>query len=202
MPSGKRAGLVFVVVGCAVGTACGVEESTKCPAPTTAGTATDEVPLVFQDAKEFAKDDPAGPQVSSPLADQTFAKDGDAPTFSWSDELAVVTPRLPRTFAPQAPRSPKTPGFFESLSHLVIGTAWAHLPPVSGGMYLVGVTLPDDECPVATVTSDLSLVVDDPLWKRLQDSDGPFTFDLKSAYFIEGRILEGPYQTTRSFTVE
>lgn len=201
---GPAPGFVVVVAVIAVVVCVGCGQEVKPPCETVVeGAATDEVVRAFADLREFAVDDPAGPKLSVPAEDQTFDKDGEAPTFSWSDELAVVTPLLPRR-APELPPPPRTPGWLESIGGLVIGTAHAHLPPVTGGMYLVEVPFgaaAADACPARTLTSELSLTVDEATWSQMRATP-KLTLTLTSAYLVEGRVTEGPYRSTRAFSVE
>ena len=201
----SRAVVVAVSVGVVVGVSgCGAEAKPACETAVR-GTATDEVVLVFADLREFSDDDPAAPTLSVPAEGQVFDKDDAPPTFSWGDELAVVTPRVhraaPSTLAP-APSAP-TPGWFESIAHLVIGTASAHLPPVTGAMYLLQwpAALDEQTCPARTITSDLTLPIDAAQWAQMKDV-GALTLTMTSAYLVEGRVTEGPYRTTRHFSVE
>ncbi len=194
--AGRRFG-ALAVVAALVG--CGEEAKPECDTAV-AGTATDEVVRVFADLREFSVDDPAAPKLSVPSAAQTFSADDAAPTFSWSDELAVVTPLVPRAPVGLPPLHAREPGWLESVSHLFIGTAYAHLPPVTGGMYLLEVPLDGEACPSRMLTSELSFTPDDTLWSQMK-ATGDLSLTMTSAYLVEGRVTEGPYQSTRSFSV-
>ncbi|HEY4223385.1 MAG TPA: hypothetical protein VGO62_18635 [Myxococcota bacterium] len=186
--------LAVSALGCA-GAATG-----ECPAPPFEGTATDEVLTILGARTDFKEDDPAGPNVTAPTANQSFPASGDAPTLAWDNNLSTLL--FHGDAQPADIPSAPAPSVLDRLSHLVIPTAYAHLPPVSGGMYIGSIAVAGDDCPALEVTSLLSWKIEDDAWAKMKAVKGKFTLDLKSAYFVEGRITDGPYRSKVDFTVE
>jgi hypothetical protein len=83
-----------------------------------------------------------------------------------------------------------------------VPTAEAHLPPYTGDIYLVQVTVPGRECPVQVLTSELSWQIDEASWAIMAGAGGQaLSVQITSAYLQENRLKEGPYRmaTPRTF---
>jgi hypothetical protein len=80
-----------------------------------------------------------------------------------------------------------------------------HLPPVTGDVYLVEIGVPGRECPVNVLTTDESWQLDAASWAAVTAGGAhDATVTVTSAYLVEGRITEGPFQpsTPRTFKIQ
>jgi hypothetical protein len=81
------------------------------------------------------------------------------------------------------------------LGNLLVPTAEAHLAPFTGDLYWVQVQVPGRQCPLEVLTSDLEWQLDEGTWTTLRDAAGKdLTVQVTSAYLVQNRITEGPYQ--------
>lgn len=208
-----------LVISCALltlaGAACddgGGEEEEEftdgCDAPHYGGKATDEVWKVMVDTFDQAQIGAAeAVTITTPAADATL--DGTTPiTLAWTSPIALA-PRSPADVQTAAATTPPGPlewlaGGLDALGELVVGTAHAHLPPITSDVYYVVVTVPGRECPVRAVTTEESWKPTLAQWKILEAATGPLSMTVTSAYVTENVITEGPYRpaAATSFTVE
>ena len=186
----------------AVAAGCPENAVDECGEPAYGGVASDEAYLTIVDALDkVQKDDAQAPDVTAPEDGAVFAEDGDAPTFAWTSSLAASAgPSLPASS-----RRRRSPSFFDELSQVVFPVAHAHLPPVTGDIYLAEIAVPGRTCPVRGLTTDLEWKLDDESWSVLQETGGEdLSLRLVSAFLVENRISEGPFEPTavRTFRVE
>lgn len=194
----------FVALSCAVGALAGCPTTTEdpCGEPAYGGVASDEAYLTIVDAfDKVSADDDQAPQLTTPEDGAVIGKDGNAPTFAWASSLSSsLGPSWPqRSFRRRAP------SLLDELSQLVLPVAHAHLPPVTGDIYLSEIAVPGRECPVRGLTTDLEWQLDEASWTALQESSGQeLTLRMISAFLVENRLSEGPFEPSskRSFRVE
>ncbi len=85
-----------------------------------------------------------------------------------------------------------------------VGTARAHLPPITGDVYFVELSVAGLDCPVARgLTTDESWTLSAAEWEAVKAHVGvPIQMDVTSAYLTENRVTEGPYRPTASTVFE
>lgn len=185
------AALALATAGCPAEDPCGE--------PSFGGRASDESYRTMLDARDSAVvDDGDSPVVTTPGADTVIDAAGAAPVFAWSSALSASLGPSPRPSPALAPmrRSP-----FDVLSDIVIPKAHAHLPPVTGDVYLAEIAIPDRECPVAAHTTDLEWQLSDDDFGILKEAAGKdLTLTITSAYLTENRVSEGPYKASAPTT--
>ncbi len=82
----------------------------------------------------------------------------------------------------------------QSVADLVVPRAHAHLPPVTGDIYLLEVDVPGRTCPVAALTTaELSVSFATSDWEIIAAGGGDRTARLLSAYLVDNRVTEGPF---------
>lgn len=176
-----------------------------CSEPTYEGAATDEAWRTMVDGEDRAQVSATNAATFTlPAEGQEFAKDDPPPRFAWASPLAQsrVSPRTP--FA-QAGPAHTWRSFGDRLLSLFVGTAYAHLPPVTGDLYYLQIDVPGRTCPLRVLTTNLYWQVDDPSWALLRAAAGQtISVRILSAYLTENRISEGPYQPAlpRTFKVK
>ncbi|MDY7230075.1 hypothetical protein [Hyalangium rubrum] len=179
-----------------LGSACGKEEepTDKCGEPLYGGSATDEAWMTMVDAQSKAADASRAVSLMSPTEGETFAADAAAPRFSWTSPLRASLERdTPSRYALAHPRASK--GVFSWLGELLVPTAEAHLPPFTGDIYFVEVSVPGRECPLQVLTSELAWQVDAESWKTMGDAAGKdLKLQVTSAYLQDNRLKEGPFR--------
>ncbi|MBJ6764619.1 hypothetical protein JGU66_27945 [Myxococcaceae bacterium JPH2] len=186
-------------------TACGKDDpptTDECGEPLYAGKATDESWRALVDAKDKAADSSRAVTLLTPEPSQTFAASDPAPRFTWTSPLRASLERPGKT-RPSTVGHPRAsgPSFLARVANWVVPTAEAHLPPYTGDLYWVQVQLPGQKCPVAVLTSELEWQLDDTTWKTLRDVAGKdLTVQVTSAYLVQNRITEGPYQLATPVT--
>ncbi|SEM41444.1 hypothetical protein SAMN05444354_116104 [Stigmatella aurantiaca] len=185
--------------------ACGEDSQVPaCGEPLYGGSATDEAWMTMTDAAKKPKDTSQAVTVDAPSEGQTFAADAAPPRFTWTPPISSRTaPLSPVRHAQAHPR--RTPGPLAWLGNLLIPTAEAHLPPYTGYIYWVQVTMPGSQCPVNVLTSELAWQVDAGSWKTMGTAAGKdLSLQVTSAYLLENRIKEGPFrqETPRTFRRE
>lgn len=183
--------------------ACGKDEPqpSACGEPLYGGSATDEAWMTMVDALQKSADASKAVTLVSPSEAQTFAADATPPRFSWTSPLAsAVELNAPSRYAQAHPR--RAPGPLAWLGELLVPTAHAHLPPVTGDIHLVQVTVPGRECPIEVLTTDLEWQVDAASWQAMGEAAGQdLTVQVTSAYLKDNRMTEGPFRlaTPRTF---
>lgn len=157
------------------------------------GKASDEAWMSVRDALANAQVDEAkAPTVTSPESGAQFS-DGARPTeFAWTSPLSARRD--------VQPWSPSKRGF--SPWSLIIGTAEAHLPAVTGEVFLLEVGKQAETCPYLVLTTDNAFSTDDGLKTRLS-TGGTFTATVTSVYLQDNRVTEGPYRSAKAsdFTI-
>ena len=188
----------FIVLPLAWSTGCAEE---GCPEPSYGGRASDESFRTMVDARDQAvADETNAPVVTSPENEALLDSEGAAPTFSWTSALKLS---MGPSALPAPATRPRGPSLIDVMSELVIPKAHAHLPPVTGDVYLVEVTWPDRECPVAAHTTDLEWQLDKDSWDALKEWRGgeeSLSLTIISAYLNENRLSEGPFKTSAPTT--
>ena len=176
-------GVWILAVACSPGTTC--------PEPTYGGKGSDEAWRSMQDAQARAKKDDA--KAITLFAPTAGAKlDAAAPPkFVWTSPL----------MASAAPLTPAKRGVLAMASDLVYSSAWAHLPPVTGPVHWLKISLPNKTCGVELVTTLTEWTPSTEAWAALKDTKGAtLSMDVFSAYLQDNRISEGPYQLTKPVT--
>lgn len=181
----------------------------SCGAPFYAGTATDEAFQTIVDAYASATDDPQKVVVTVPSEAQVIAASGSAPTFTWTSPLALGTPHASERGLAVVRKPPARAWLAEAwdaVASFVVGTAHAHLPPITGDIYFIEIKAPGAACPVArALTTDVSWTPSAADWAALVATNGTtLEFVVTSAYLAENRVQEGPFraQTGVHFKVQ
>jgi hypothetical protein len=180
---------------------CGKDEESKCGEPLYGGSATDEAWMTMVDAKGKPADSSRAVTLMSPTEAETYAAGAAAPRFSWTSPLRASLEQDSSSRYAQARPAPSR-GVLGWVAELLVPTAQAHLPPFTGDIYLVEVTVPGRECPVQVLTSDLAWQVDAESWKKMNEAAGQnLSLQVTSAYLQDNRLKEGPYrmETPRMF---
>ena len=181
--------------------ACGKEEEPKCGEPLFSGAATDEAWMTMVDAQKKSADASKAVTVTVPHPGRVLHRGRGSPRISWTSPLRASLVRdTPGRLAQASPRRSRGP--LAWLGELLVPTAEAHLPPYTGDIYWVQVTVPGRECPVEVLTSELSWQVDATSWSTMAGANGQeLSLQITSAYLQENRLKEGPYRlaTPRTF---
>ena len=129
--------------------------------------------------------------LTSP-AEGAVVSSTSAPTLRWAQQLSLAPARaLPRQ---------RTSGF--SLPSISFGVqpAWAHLPPVTGWVYLLELR-PASGDSLWVFTDQLQWTPDPVSWRRIA-SGGEITVRITSAYLNQNVVEEGPWQgEARAFRI-
>lgn len=170
------------------------EEEPTCGEPLYGGSATDEAWMTMVDAQKKPLDDSKAVELSSPAEGETFASTATAPRFEWTSRLRASLERdTPSRYAQAHPRASR--GVLAWLGELLVPTAEAHLPPFTGDIYFVEVSIPGRQCPLQVLTSELSWQVDAASWNTMGEAAGQdLTLQVTSAYLQDNRLKEGPYR--------
>lgn len=184
----------------ALAAACGEEPSgTECGEPLYAGEATDEAWRSLVDAKGQPADSSQAVTLSAPTAGQSYSTAEGPPTWRWTSPLASLLPAPgPVPFGPRQERR----SVLAWLGNLVLPRAEAHLPPVTGDIYWVQVTVPGRSCPVELLTTNLEWTLDMATWDTLRGAvDQDLSIQVTSAYLVQNKLREGPYTLASPVTV-
>jgi len=161
------------------------------------GRTSDEAYLVITDAESRVMLDAAkGPSVTVPTEGQAYQPSEAPPPFRWTSPLsASLTPR--RHVNPRARVT--------TLADLLLPgerSAAAHLPPITGPVYVLRFTVPG-EGTVTVVTSELSYTPADNVWGTIKQASGRIRLEITGAYLRNNVIEEGPFRqpTPRSFGI-
>jgi hypothetical protein len=182
--------------------ACDGEETSKCGEPLYGGSATDEAWMTMVDAEEKAADSSRAVALMSPTEGEAFAANAAPPRFSWTSPLRASLERDTPTSRLALARPRPSRGPLAWLGELLVPTAEAHLPPFTGDIYRVQVSVPGRECPIEVLTSELSWQVDTASWATMGEAAGQdLSLQITSAYLQDNRLKEGPYRmaTPRTF---
>lgn len=151
--------------------------------------ASDEAWLTFAEATATISDTDA-PALTAPTG--PIVRSGEPPTFTWSaGALALASPARGRAL-------PRERGLLRLLIDALdpVPTARAHLPPVTGNLYRLHFALGGEREPVRVLTGRTSYTPSASVWAQMAAEGTTPTLDLQGAYFMEGRITEGPYART------
>lgn len=178
-----------------LGTACDGGEAPPpveaCGEPRYGGEATDEAWRTFVDAQGRPDDSSQAVTLESPIPGQTYASNAAPPTWRWTSPLAS---RHPSRETPRA--------MLAWLGNLLLPSAQAHLPPVTGDFYWVQVTVPGRRCPVELLTSNMEWQLDAETWDVLRAASGhDLRVQVTSAYLVQNRLREGPYRLESPRTI-
>ena len=173
----------------------------KCPPPYYDGAGSDEAWRTMQDGEAHARaDDANAVHLFFPTEAVVISATGTPPTFNWTTPLTASRETLPRGDAIASRES----SWSSSVGGWIYGSAWAHLPPITGPTHFLRITVPRQTCPLEVLTTRTEWTPNEAAWAALKTfTTGTLTFDVFSAYLQENRITEGPYHFTRplSFTV-
>ncbi len=183
---------------------CGGEEpsTTELPPVVYGGSASDEaLERVWPKIATAEVSASSGAKMTSPAPGTAVPKDSPQ-AITWMigvarREAPGVLPyastaghdRLVATGAPALPnRDPMINLYFGS------ALAEAHLPPVTGDVFLIELrTAANEENPLRVFTTDDSWFPDPMSWDRLKAAGGPITVKIYNAYVNKNVIEEGPY---------
>lgn len=164
------------------------------------GNASDEAYLVLTDAEpRVMVDNAMAPVLSSPTEGQALPA-ATVPTFSWTAGFVAVDPRrLPGRQQPgRAPALPAAPApWGESAAH-------AHLPPITGAIFLL--TFKQSEgsaAPIVVLTTESGFTPTAEVWTKIKALGSAVTLEMTGAYLRSNVIEEGPFRATspRHFTI-
>jgi hypothetical protein len=185
----RRLTLLLACFAAGTVTACGDDED-PCGEPVYGGIASDEAWRTMIDGDDGTQvGDADAPVVTSPAADAEVSAATGSLVIAWESPIATA-PGPRRRF-----RMAAAPGWLERTAALFEGTAWAHLPPVTGDIYWIRITVPGRECTVEGLTTTLSWEVTGDAWDAVRATTGQsVSIDVTSAYLSENRITEGPFR--------
>ncbi len=178
-----------------------------CAEPAYGGAATDEAWKTMVDAYDAA-------EVGSPEA-VTVQAPGSAIdaaattlTLTWTSPIAAG-PVRPRALALAAPASTDVESSWfddalDAVGGFFVGSAHAHLPPITGDIYFVELTVAGTTCPIARgLTTDEQWTLSAADWSTLKSHIGlPISVTVTSAYLTENRVTEGPYRPAAPTVIE
>jgi hypothetical protein len=181
------------------------EPESECGEPLYAANATDEAWHGLVDAMKRAPDSSGAVDLLSPTEGQVYTGADAAPHWEWTSPLASLERGSSEgMLALQARPRPKR-SVLAWVGELLVPTAHAHLPPYTGDLYLVEVSVPGRTCPVKVLTSELAWQLDTESWGTLREAAGnTLSVQVTSAYLMQNRVTEGPYRmaTPRTFRME
>lgn len=141
-----------------------------------------------------------GAMIIAPAAGATLS--GALPSsFTWAAHASARPAARPQ-LAEMKVRDPRQTLSFSLDGASIdfgLGAAEAHLPPVSGNIFLLELSLPGSDAPIRILTTELSWTPDPTSWSRMRSAGGPISARLYNAYLRDNILEEGPY--TRGDTV-
>ncbi|MCC6994027.1 MAG: hypothetical protein IT370_05300 [Deltaproteobacteria bacterium] len=163
------------------------------------GAASDEAYLVLTDAEpRVMVDDAMAPVLSSPTEGQALPA-ATVPTFSWTAGFVAVDPRrLPARRPGHAPRLPAAPAPWGE------SAALAHLPPITGALFLLTFKAAEgNAAPIVVLTTESGFTPTAEVWTKLKALGGAITLEMTGAYLRSNVIEEGPFRASspRHFTI-
>lgn len=179
---------------------CGPEEETVALPPVVyGGDASDEaLERVWPKIATAESSATLSARISAP-ANGAALPAGSSPTFSWSLVSGAYVPGIRQPSpASEAPGSKALAFSFGS------AIAEAHLPPVTGEVYLLEfITGAGEANPLRVFTTDTSWTADPDSWNRLKAAGGSITLKIYNAYLNQNIVEEGPYASPEpvAFTV-
>ncbi len=162
-----------------------------CPEPFYDGKGSDEAWRSMQDGEARAtKDDTKAVTLFAPTAGQLFPSASPF-KLTWTTPLTASLQRPTRA----------RPSRLSQLKDFLYGSAWAHLPPVTGPLHLLRISDGTNACPIEVATTRLEWTPNEAAWTKLKEKAGKtLTLDVYSAYLLENRISEGPFHLTKPLT--
>jgi hypothetical protein len=128
--------------------------------------------------------------------DRGVVVDGPAVTFEWDGGAVAegVTARV-------LPRAAFGRRLFDRVVREVIPVARAHGPPANGPIYRLELRFEGSVDPVRVLTGRTSYTPGLPVWERIREARRThgvvrMQVQIVSAFFMTGRIAEGPYTST------
>ena len=178
------------------------DRTSECGEPLYAGKASDEAWRAMVDAKLRPADSSRAVTLLAPTEGELYPASATPPRWEWTSPLRASLVRPGQgALAATPPRSSRS--FSSWLGELLLPSAHAHLPPYTGDLYWVEVSVPGGTCPVAQVlTTELSWQLDANTWAELGKHAGEaLSVQVTSAYLQDNRVTEGPYRlaTPRTF---
>jgi hypothetical protein len=171
------------------------EEGPKCGEPFYGGSATDESWMTMVDAQKKSADSSKAVTVTWPAEGEVQSQNNPPPKITWTSPLRASLMRDTPGKLAQAPSPRRSRSVLSWLGELLVPTAEAHLPPYTGDIYWVQITVPGRECPVEMLTTDLSWQLDDATWAPLAEpTTQGLSIQITSAYLQENRLKEGPFK--------
>ena len=163
------------------------------------GSASDEAYLVVTDAEPRVMiNDAMAPVLSSPTEGQALPA-AAVPTFTWTAGFVAVDPhRLPRRQPWRAPALPAAPAPWGE------SAALAHLPPVTGAIFLLTFKPAEGSAtPVVVLTTESGFTPTAEVWTKIKALGSAVTLEMTGAYLRANVIEEGPFRATspRHFTI-
>ncbi|MCK6546479.1 hypothetical protein L6R52_11565 [Myxococcota bacterium] len=181
--------------------AAGCSDDAQCE-PRYEGSASDEAWLSIVDAEPLVKvGDPSAPVTSAPTEGQSFRASDPAPKIVWSSPLsASLTPgKSTSALARATPRR----SLGDHFTALFVGTAWAHLAPVTGPIYAVHVEAPGlTGCGLDVLTTNVEHQLSAEDWRALTSVAGTVRVTITGAYLRDNRVTEGPYRPATPLSFE
>jgi hypothetical protein len=180
---------------------CGKDEEPRCGEPLYGGSASDEAWRTMVDAQSRPTDASRAVTLMSPTEGETFTASAAPPRFSWTSPLRASLEQSTQSRYAQAHPRPSR-GVLSWVAELLVPTAEAHLPPYTGDIYFLEISVPGRECPLQVLTSELAWQVDAESWTAMGEAAGQdLRLQVTSAYLQDNRLKEGPYrlETPRTF---
>lgn len=169
-----------------------------CGEPVYGGSASDEAWYTIVDAEARVQlGHASAAQIIAPTEGQAIPASGSAPRVTWTSALAS------RLLAPGDVRLAEVPrrSFGEVLARLLMSRAEAHLPPVTGDVHYLQISIPGRTCEYRVFTTELDWQVDAAAWAAMKAAGGQaITIQVTSAYLVENRLREGPYRPSQRRT--
>lgn len=164
------------------------------------GTATDEAYVSFVDAEaRITVNDAKAPSVTMPTEGQMYQPGDAPPPFRWTEGLSASLERVPLP----ARRGAARPATLMDLLLPGERAAFAHLPPVTGKVYLARFSIPGRSTQLLVLTTNTDYTPDAAAWDSIKGASGPISLEIVAAYLRDNRIEEGPFKAaaTRSFSI-
>jgi hypothetical protein len=185
-----------------LGACTGAEERFPCGEPAYVADASDEVFVALLDAEDNLVVDANRTSTLTVPAGGAIDDAAAAPLLSWQSSLVAVHdvatsrpahPSFQRRSVSDVQRA------WASLTSLIVPSAHAHLPPVTGDVHWVRIHAAGQgtACPMLqglSTTTDWQL--DDDSWATWKAATGAYEVTITSAYVVDNRITEGPFRSS------
>lgn len=162
------------------------------------GAASDEAYIVLTDAESRVMvNDAMAPVLSSPTEAQALPA-ATVPTFTWTAGfVALDRHRLPGRRPPERRALPAAPAPWGEAA------ARAHLPPITGPIFVLSFKAEGAAAPVVVCTTESSFTPTAEVWTKLKALGSAITVEMTGAYLRSNVLEEGPFRATspRHFTI-